>query len=164
MAGGEIVSVGMGEAFAAKDPTTVLVAYGLGSCVGICLYDPIAKVGGMAHVMLPDSREGKISGASAKFADQAVPLLIKEVLALGASKARLIVKIAGGAQMIVAPGFVDRFNIGERNVTAVSKMLEAHSLKLSSADTGGNMGRTVQLFVHTGQVLVRTAGKDSREL
>lgn len=160
-----MVPVGIGELRAGRDPSEVLIAYGLGSCVGVCLWDPTARVGGLAHVMLPNSAEAISQRPLGKFADHAVPLLLEEMVLLGADPARLICKIAGGAQMLVAPGFsTNGFNVGERNVEAVKSALELHRVPLRGAATGGNRGRTLSLHLATGKVMVRTIGEREIEL
>ncbi len=160
-----VVPVGIGELRASRDPLEILVAYGLGSCVGVCLYDPQTKAGGLAHVMLPDSGEASSQRPPSKFADRAVPMLLEEVVKLGAVPRRIVGKIAGGAQMLAGPGFsVNGFNVGERNVEAVRLALERHGVPLLKADTGGNRGRTLALHLSSGKVLVRTIGEKEAEL
>ncbi|MHB1159397.1 MAG: chemotaxis protein CheD [Chloroflexota bacterium] len=159
------VPVGIGELRASRSPSEVLVAYGLGSCVGVCLYDPQAKVGGLAHVMLPNSAEAISQRPLGKFADCAVPMLLEEMVKLGVEPRRLICKIAGGAQMLTAPGFsTNGFNVGERNVEAVKAALERHRVPLLKYDTGGNRGRTLAVHLATGKIMVRTIGEKEIEL
>ncbi len=158
------VSVGIGELQVTKNPSTVLTAYGLGSCVGVSLYDPVSRVAGLAHVMLPSSREVSHKTAGYKFADLAVPALVQKVLKLGATRGGLVCKLAGGAQMLAAPGNGNGFRIGERNVEAVVNALRQYQIVPQAMDTGGGHGRTVRLVVETGQVLVRSAGGKMVEL
>lgn len=152
---GEIVKVGMADLKAAKEPDFLMTA-GLGSCIGICIFDPGAKIGGMAHIMLPSCTQGRNSENKAKFADSAVPILIEEMLMLGASLSRLKAKIAGGAQMFNFPGTQDILRIGERNAEAAKAALEAARIPLLTSDTGGNFGRTIQLCTRTGELQIRT--------
>lgn len=160
-----MVPVGIGDLRASKAPSEVLVAYGLGSCVGVCLYDPDTRVGGLAHVMLPDSGEATSLRPLGKFADRAVPLLLEEMAKLGAASGRVIGRIAGGAQMLIAPGFSGNgFNIGERNVEAVRTVLERYRVPLLKADTGGNRGRTVAMHIGSGKISIRTIGAKETEL
>ncbi len=160
-----MVPVGIGELRAGNSPSEVLVAYGLGSCVGVCLYDPQVKAGGLAHVMLPNSAEAVSQRPLGKFADCAVPMLLEEMAKLGAETRRLICKIAGGAQMLTAPGFsTNGFNVGERNVEAVKAALERHRVPLLKSDTGGNRGRTLAVHLATGKIMVRTIGEKEIEL
>jgi len=160
-----MVQVGIGEFRASKNPSEVLIAYGLGSCVGVCIYDPEARVGGLAHVMLPSSAEAVSQRPLGKFADCAVPMLLEEIAKLGGHQHRWLAKIAGGAQMLVGPGFCNNgFNIGERNVQAVKTALGALGVPLVRAETGGNKGRTIALHLATGTVTVRTVGEKEIEL
>ncbi len=145
-----------------NEADTVLVCLGLGSCVAICAYDPIAKVAGMAHVVLPASSNG--AAPHPKFADAAIPMIVEQMQELGALKIRIAIKIVGGAQMVGANGTIGVMNIGDRNVEAVTDALTRHSLEIRAADTGGNHGRTARFFVASGRVLVSQAGGDSHEL
>ncbi len=165
MAGQVVVPVGIGELRTSKDSSTVLVAYGLGSCVGVCLYDRKVGVGGLAHVMLPSSEDALSLRPLSKFADQAIPMLIEEMRKLGASSRHMVCKIAGGAQMLTAPGFsVNGFNVGERNVEAVRAALSLHQVPVLGADTGGHRGRTLSLYLASGTVMVRAIGEKETEL
>lgn len=157
------VAVGIGELYVTNDEAAVLAAYGLGSCVGVSIYDPVARVGGLAHIMLPTSREAAFESASTKFADVAIPILVERSVKLGAAPHRIICKIAGGAQLI-APGHLNGFRIGERNVEAVREALRQHRIEPRAADVGGSQGRTMRLFVDSGRVLVRTVGHPDVEL
>jgi chemotaxis protein CheD len=155
--------VGMGEIVVTASPDAVLSCIGLGSCIAVCAYDRLAKVGGMAHVVLPQYN-GLPGSNYAKFADTAVPLLLEEMNKKGSVKSRLIVKIAGGAQMTVAPGLRDTFKTGERNLAQIMLVLQRKQIALAAADTGGNLGRTVRLYVDTGKVTVKTANGIAQEL
>jgi len=150
----KIIKIGMADLNVATPPD-VLQTCGLGSCVGICLWDPVTKVSGMAHIMLPSSLQGK-NGNEAKFADTAVPLLIQGMLKLGAEKSRLVAKIAGGAQMFSFYSANDIMKIGERNVEAVKMVLEKTKIRLIAEDVGGNYGRTIEFYSENGQLYVRT--------
>ena len=150
----KILKIGMADLNVALSPE-VLQTCGLGSCVGICLWDPVTKVAGMAHIMLPSSSQGK-SVNDAKFADTAVPLLINEMGKHGAHKARLVAKIAGGAQMFSFYSDNDIMKIGERNAQAVKVALQAVKIKLLAEDIGGNFGRTIEFHAENGQLYVRT--------
>ncbi|HEX2952787.1 MAG TPA: chemotaxis protein CheD [Bacillota bacterium] len=149
------VRVGMSEIRTASSPD-LLVTLGLGSCVGICLYDPVIQLGGMAHVMLPDSSLAREVTSPGKFADTAVPILLKEMDRRGALRKRLIVKIVGGAQMFSMGGQDDQMSIGLRNVTAVENALKKEGLVILARSVGGNLGKTVTLETETGRVKLRT--------
>ena len=155
--------VGLGEVKITQDPSEVLTCLGLGSCVGVCMYDPVAKLAGMAHIVLPSS-DGRPERAGGKYADTAVPLLLETMLKRGAIKSRVIVKIAGGAQISKAKGLGDAFKIGERNVEAVRAVFEANFMRIIGSDTGGHHGRTMRFNLDTGQTLVTAAGKEIQEI
>ena len=157
------IQVGIGELRAGKGSDTSLVAYGLGSCVGVCLYDANSRIGGLAHVMLPNSLEGG-SRIDGRYADKAVPMLLEEVLKLGADRRRLVGKIAGGARMLSAPGFSDTFNIGARNVDAVQALMGQLGVPILGKEIGGSRGRTLLLHLASGRVVVRTVGEKEVDL
>ncbi len=159
----ELYVVGMGEIFITASPNAVLSCFGLGSCVAVCAYDNQEKFGGMAHIVLPQNNN--LPGNNpAKFADTAVPLLLNEMIKRGSVKNRLIVKIAGGAQMTLAPGLRDTFKTGERNLAQILSVLQKENITLAAADTGGSIGRTVKLYIGTGRVTVKTAYSVVREI
>lgn len=134
----------------------ILVTLGLGSCVGVCVYDPLLKIGGMAHIMLPDSQLARGAVTRGKFADTAVPDLVKGLNEKGALKTRMVVKIAGGAQMFNMFGQEDKILIGPRNVAAVERILAKLGLRLNGRDVGGHSGRTVYFDLSTGAMTVKT--------
>ena len=149
-----VISVGMADFKTAKFPDILLTA-GLGSCIGICIHDPLLKVGGMAHIMLP-SASGSLGGNPAKYADTALILLLKEIASMGANNSRLRAKIAGGAQMFSFPGKPPVLKIGERNAEAVEQELKKNGIPLLIADVGGSFGRTIHFDVGTGELRIRT--------
>lgn len=150
----KIIKIGMADLNVAKPPD-ILQTCGLGSCVGVCLWDQVTKIGGMAHIMLPSSSQGK-SGNDAKFADTAIPWLIEEMKKLGADKSRLVSKIAGGAQMFSFYSENDIMRIGERNAEAVKAILSKLKIRLLAEDTGGNYGRTIEFYTENCKLYVRT--------
>ena len=154
----ELIRVGMADYKVGKAPATV-ISYGLGSCIGISLYDPQQKVGWLLHIMLPDSTQARGSDNPAKFADTGLPLMLKDVLALGASKTRLVAKIAGGAQMFAFANATDVMRVGARNAEAAKKMLKDLGIKLIAEDTGGTYGRTVSSNLDNGDYIVKTVNK-----
>lgn len=149
-----VITVGMADYKTARTPEILLTA-GLGSCIGICIHDPIIKVGGMAHIMLP-SANGSLGGNPAKYADTALELLLKEISGMGANKPRLQAKIAGGAQMFSFPGKPPILKIGDRNAEAVEQGLKKWGIPLLAMDVGGSFGRTIHFDVGTGQLRIRT--------
>ncbi len=155
------LQAGMAEYQVSAEPAT-LVALGLGSCIGVCMYDPTQKVGGLLHIMLPSSALARVATPPAKFADTGVPLLFEEMKKAGAVASQIIVKIAGGAQMFKVASAT--MNIGLRNAEAVKEELAKLRLKISAEDTGGTCGRTVKFDVETGRITVKTIGTGEKEL
>lgn len=155
---GEVIKVGMADLNVCKSPN-VITTLGLGSCIGLTLYDPVTKVGGMVHYMLPDSTKVRNNGNIAKFADTGIEELLKKVLAAGANRNRLVAKIAGGARMFEVSGLSDIGNIGARNAEAAKKILQQMKIRLIAEDTGLNYGRTVELHCDTGDFYIKSVGK-----
>jgi chemotaxis protein CheD len=153
--------VGIAELFVSTDPNDLIVTYALGSCLGICIHDPVAGVGGLLHVMLPsgsvDTEKAKTNPA--RFVDTGVPFLFKEAYKLGAKKERIIAKVAGGAA-IANNGGGDSFQIGKRNFIALKKLMWKNGVLLKGQDVGKNHSRTVSLDVRTGEVRVKAQGKE----
>ena len=155
----EIIKVGMADLKTCKAPDGV-ITLGLGSCVGIALRDPVTGIGGLAHIMLPDSTAIH-NGASniPKFADTGITQLVKEMVALGAVQSRLVAKLAGGATMFQFATKSDMMQIGQRNVEASKKKLAELKIPILAEDTGANDGRTVTFFPETGDFVIRAVGK-----
>lgn len=159
----ELIKVGMADYKVGRMPSS-LISYGLGSCVGIALYDSVTRVGGLAHIMLPDSTQARSNENPAKFADTALPLMLSDMIKLGAVKSRITAKIAGGAQMFTFANATDIMRVGERNTEAVKMMLRKIEIRLIAEDTGGNYGRTVELKLDNGIYRVKTIDKGEKEL
>lgn len=158
------VHVGMADLVVAKHPAT-LVTLGLGSCIGLVIYDQVSKAVGMVHIMLPDSREAKNIPKPGKFADTAVPLLLEELAKLGVNKSQLRAKMAGGAQMFTMPGKDSAiFSVGTRNVEATTKMLAEAGIRVVASDTGGSKGRSVEFNTETMKFTVKTLGSGTKEI
>ncbi|NLU09621.1 MAG: chemotaxis protein CheD [Tepidanaerobacter acetatoxydans] len=154
----------MAEYKAAKSPAT-LITLGLGSCVGVVLYDSFAKIGGLAHVMLPDSNlSSKKDYNPGKFADTAIDALMQEMSKLGANERHIISKIAGGAQMFQIKSENNIMQIGKRNVEAVRSKLNQLNIKIVAEDVEGNYGRTIEFFCESGELTVKTIGHGIRIL
>lgn len=155
--------VGMGDMLVSNDPSAQLVTYSLGSCVGVTLYDPIAKVGGMLHAMLPDSTINAERAASRPnmFVDIGLPAMFHAVYALGGLKHRITIKLAGGAEFL-DPNKV--FNIGHRNIEAVVTMLARNGVEIEGSTTGGHDSRTMRLDLSTGGVTLDIPGKQLMHL
>ncbi len=158
-----IIKVGMADLNIGRAPD-ILTTLGLGSCVGIALYDSTTKIGGLAHIMLPDSTQIKNNSNVAKFADTAIEALINKLVEQGARKSRLVAKIAGGAHMFEFKNMDDMMRIGTRNVNAVIQILESNNIPILSQDTGSNYGRTVELYTSTGIFRVKTIGHGIKEI
>ncbi len=158
------IRVGMAEYKAAKSPAT-LITLGLGSCVGVVLYDSLTRVGGLAHVMLPDSNlSSKKDYNPGKFADTAIDALIQDMLGLGVDRSNIISKIAGGAQMFQIKSENSIMQIGKRNVEAVKAKLSQLRIKILAEDVEGNYGRTIEFFCETGELTIKTIGHGVRTL
>lgn len=156
-----IIKVGMADLNTCVSPDGI-TTLGLGSCVGIAIRDPLTKIGGLAHVMLPDSTEIKNNLNIYKFADTGIEELVRLLVEKGASRARLVAKIAGGAQMFAFQNKSDLVRVGERNVQASKKKLAELKIPILAEDTGANFGRTVIFYPETGDYVIRTAGKPER--
>ncbi|MGN1171648.1 MAG: chemotaxis protein CheD [Lachnospiraceae bacterium] len=154
----EIIKVGMADLNVCVAPNGI-TTLGLGSCVGIALRDPVTKIGGLAHIMLPDSTTIRNNTNIPKFADTGIEELVKQVVAKGASRTRLVAKIAGGAQMFAFQTKSDMVRIGERNVEASKKKLRELKIPILAEDTGKNYGRTVIFYPETGDFIIRAVGK-----
>lgn len=139
-----------------------IVTLGLGSCVGICVYDPQAKVGGLLHIMLPDSTQFKDVRKPGKFADTGIPVLLEEITRYGGRQPRFFAKLAGGAQMFSGQDNTAALNIGKRNAEASRAMLARLGVKVVAEDCGGNQGRTIYFDLSTGQVVIKTMGNNYR--
>src|SRR5512145_367066 len=155
--------VGISDIKISNNPNDTIVTYALGSCIGIVVYDPIARVGGMLHYMLPDSTldERKAKENPAMFADTGIPSLFKACYGLGAEKKRMIVKVAGGASILDDTNF---FRIGQKNIMAMRKIFWKNNVMINAEDTGANHNRTVRLEMTTGKTLVKTSGGEMKEL
>jgi len=159
----ELIKVGMADYKIGRNPDS-LISYGLGSCVGIALFDSINKIGGLAHIMLPDSTQARSAENPAKFANTALPLMLDDMIKMGAVKSRITAKIAGGSQMFTFANATDVMRVGERNSEAVRTLLKNMDIKVIADDTGGNYGRTVELKLDTGIYRVKTIAKGEKEL
>lgn len=155
---GKVIKVGMADLNVCVSPDSI-TTLGLGSCVGIAVRDPVTKIGGLAHIMLPDSASIRINSNIPKFADTGIEELVKQVVAKGANRGRLVAKIAGGAQMFAFQSTNDMVRVGERNVAATKKKLAELKIPIIAQDTGKNYGRTVIFYPETGDFVIRAVGK-----
>jgi len=151
------VSVGLGELTVTKDASVILTCNGLGSCIAMCVYDPSLKLGGMAHMLLPTCRsKNDTMSAPSKYIDTGAPLLISRMLKQGSVKQNLVIKIAGGANMLSIPGDYSHLDIGKKNIEEIKATLIRENLAICGSDVGGGFGRTVQFYVENGRITVRT--------
>jgi chemotaxis protein CheD len=152
------VVVGMAELVVSNNPSVTLATYSLGSCLGISIYDPVARVGGLVHVMLPDSSiaPDKARAQPAMFLDSGVPKLFKSAYELRLDKRRTLICVTGGAQIMDDKGF---FNIGQRNRAALDALLQHHGLQITAQDTGGMVNRTMYLKLSNGEVRLKVSGQ-----
>ena len=156
----DIIKVGMADLKTCVSPNGV-TTLGLGSCVGIAIRDPVTKIGGLAHVMLPDSTAIKNGYLNvAKFADTGIVELVKQMEKIGANRSRMVAKIAGGATMFSFQGGSSSMGqVGQRNVEATKAKLKELKIPILAEDTGANYGRTVIFYPETGDFHIRAVGK-----
>jgi len=155
--------IGIADMKVSKQPDDVLITYALGSCLGIAVYDEVAKVGGLLHVMLPVSsvNPAKAADNPLMFVDTGVPELFKACYKAGAKKERMVVKVAGGASLQNnAEG--DQFQIGKRNFIMLRKLLWKNNVLIESFDVGENFSRTMSLDLATGDVVLKINNKETR--
>ncbi|HLT17890.1 MAG TPA: chemotaxis protein CheD [Thermomicrobiales bacterium] len=154
------VPVGLGEVKYSSDPREALVAFGLGSCVGVAIWAPTKTLGALAHVILPTAGPNMRRDENRlKYAEFAVPAMIEELLRRGATPAELVVRIAGGAQMLRDVAASEVFNIGARNIQQVRHEIARAGLKIAGEHVLGYQGRTMSLFLRDGRVTIHSAGK-----
>ncbi len=159
---GQLIKVGMADLKICKSPD-VLTTIGLGSCIGIAIYDPTTKISGLAHIMLPDSTQIRNNTNIAKFADTGIQKLYDDMIKAGANKSKLVAKIAGGAKMFELSNTNSQsINIGDKNAMASRQKLKELGIPLIAEDTGLNFGRTVELYSETGEYLIKAVGKQEK--
>jgi chemotaxis protein CheD len=162
----EPTSVGLGEQAISRNPEEVLVAYGLGSCMGVAIVDPVTRLSGLLHAVLPrvtDGMDGSAANA-ARYVESGIEGLIAALMEKGASRARLSVRLVGGANMLIAAGLTRSFDIGTRNIEAARTTLSRLKIPLAAAEVGGHQGRTVHVYVADSRVTVRMAGGKEHDL
>lgn len=155
----KIIKVGMADANVCVAPD-VITTLGLGSCVGIVLYDPVKKIAGLVHIMLPDSTKIMNNSNKYKFADTGIDTLITDMMNIGAIRPNLVAKIAGGAQMFSFGNNIEMMRIGERNIEATKDKLNKLGIKILAEDTGANYGRTIEFYPETGMLHIKSVGKE----
>lgn len=160
----EIIRVGIADVKVAMAPNKLRTS-GLGSCVGVTLFDPVKKIAGLAHIMLPSSeiaKEGNLK--EAKFADTAIPLLISLMEKHGGLKSRFKAKLVGGAEMFKLQSSTEPMRIGPRNVEACRYYIQQNKIPILYEETGGNCGRTIEIDGNTGSLFIRTVNQGTKEV
>ncbi|MDQ0230510.1 chemotaxis protein CheD [Metabacillus malikii] len=158
----EIIKVGIADLNIVRSPNLIRTS-GLGSCVGLIIYDKVQEIAGLAHIMLPDSSlANKDTIKLAKYADTAIPELISKLSESGARKCHLSAKMAGGAQMFHFQASTDMMRIGPRNVEAIKLHLANYNIKIVSEDVGGNSGRTIEFNPKTSELMIRTVNQGTK--
>jgi chemotaxis protein CheD len=158
------VVIGVADCHVTNDPSNVLVTYALGSCVAVSIYDPVARVGGLLHFMLPEApADAAQTGKNPyMFADSGIPMMFHEAYGQGAMKGRLRVRVAGGAQIMDEQGV---FNIGKRNCLAMRKIFWKAGVMVHAEETGGTRPRTMRFEIASGRIFLRSPdGPAEREL
>lgn len=150
--------VGMAELVVSNNPSVTLATYSLGSCLGVSIYDPVTRVGGLVHIMLPDSSisPDKARAQPGMFLDTGLPKLFQSAYQMRLDKHRARICVAGGAQIMDSNGF---FNIGQRNYAALTELLRAHGLHITAEHAGGMVNRTMYLKLGTGEVRLKISGQ-----
>ncbi len=154
----DVIKIGMAELDIVKSPDGISTL-GLGSCVGVAIRDSGTKVGGLAHIMLPDSTQIKNNENIAKFADTGIVELVNRIIKAGANRSNLTAKIAGGAQMFAFQNKLSVIRVGDKNVEACREKLKELKIPILAEDVGLNYGRTVIFYPETGQFYIRAVGK-----
>ena len=154
--------VGVGDCQISNNPEDSIVTYALGSCIAIIIYDPVVRVGGLLHYLLPDSTIDPEKAVKAPFtyADTGIPKLFHSVYALGAEKKRLLVQAAGGAQVLAS----ELFQVGKRNQLAMKKIMWRAGVLVHNEEVGGDQSRTIRMELATGRVLMKLAGAPEIEI
>lgn len=157
------IVVGVSDMKVSNEADSVLATYSLGSCIGVAVYDPVARVGGLLHYMLPDSTLDKEKARKNPymFADSGIPHLFKATYKLGAKKQRMKITVVGGSQVLDQAGF---FNIGKRNYMALRKMFFKNNVMTDYEDIGGNSNRTIKLSINDGKIWLKVSGKGVIEI
>ncbi|MCL2618224.1 MAG: chemotaxis protein CheD [Defluviitaleaceae bacterium] len=153
----KMIIVGMADLNVCKSPG-VLTTLGLGSCIGIAFHDNVHKIAGLAHIMLPDSKQIQNNSNVAKFADTAIVKMLQDMGRMGAQRQNIRAKIAGGAQMFAFTSTSPSMRIGDRNIEACVNILNMLRIPILANETGKTYGRTVELYADTGDFIIKTIG------
>lgn len=159
------IVVGLGESKISNNPKDVLVAYGLGSCLGIAMYDPVAQVGGLLHAVLPTcGMQDNNDENCTKYVCCGIEVLLKGIAEAGGQRNRIVIHVVGGANMLTDTTFSDVMNIGQRNINAAHQKLKELNMEVTGEEVGGNIGRTVRFYVSDGRVAIRMMGGKERDV
>ena len=158
-----IIRIGIADMNYCKAPD-LITTLGLGSCVGVVIYDPILHICGMLHVMLPDSKKIRNNSNLSKFADTGIVKMYDGCLKMVADKSRIKAKIAGGAQMFAVESNTDMMRVGENNIIAVKEMLRKYRIPIVAEDIGLNYGRTIVFDPQTSMLKVKIVGMNEKEI
>lgn len=156
--------IGVADCQVTSDPADVLVTYALGSCIGVSIFDPVARVGGLLHFMLPKAPADLAQSGKSPYmyADSGIPMMFRKAYEKGAQKRRLQVRVAGGAQILDDNGV---FNIGQRNCEAMKKIFWRAGVQIQAGDTGGRSARTMRFDLASGRIFLRSPDQPAeREL
>ncbi len=154
----ELINVGIADLGISKAPNILRTI--LGSCIGICIYDQYTRIGGLSHIMLPSSK--KSTANPKKYADSAIPLLLDDMIRAGAMRDTMIAKIVGGAAMFKHSENSFMGDIGKNNISTVSEILAKTGIRIVAEDVGGDYGRTIDFYLETGEIKIKTIGKDTK--
>ena len=156
-----MIKVGLADLNVCKTPEA-LTTLGLGSCIGACIYDPVAKIAGLVHYMLPDSTRFKNNENIAKFGDTGIAETVKQMEKLGAKKSRMVAKIAGGAKMfaISSTSRLSGLNVGDNNIESARLNFKELGIDIIAEDVGLNYGRTIEFYAEDGRLVIKSVGKE----
>ncbi|HQO40068.1 MAG TPA: chemotaxis protein CheD [Spirochaetota bacterium] len=154
----ELINIGIADLGVGKSPSILRTI--LGSCIGICIYDTSTRIGGLSHIMLPTSK--KNAANPRKYADSAIPLLVEDMMRAGAMRNSMIAKIIGGAAMFKHTENSFMGDIGRNNIVSVQQILSGMNLRIVSSDVGGDYGRTIDFYLESGEVKIKTIGRDTK--
>jgi len=157
------IEVNMSDMKIARAPD-LLVTRGLGSCLGIALYDPTKKIGAIAHPMLPDIDKAKNKSNPARFVNSVINKMLEELRKEGCLKKNLVAKLFGGAHMFSFISQDSILNVGEKNIEMAKSVFQQHGIKITAEELRGNIGRTIVLDLQTGKVRVKTISAGEKEV
>lgn len=162
---GNMIKVGMADLNVCRYPDN-LTTLGLGSCIGACIYDPVTKIIGMVHYMLPDSTQIRNNQNIAKFGDTGIAETVSRMEKMGASRSRMVAKIAGGAQMFATSAGAGgiTMKVGEKNAESAKENFKKLGIRIIAEDTGLNYGRTIEFYSADGSLLIKAVGKEQKRI